>query len=449
MVQKKDEAAEGIQRKKNAIVERAKGRAQELQKQLEYDVANRVKLIYTEMDKQTEKIAMLDQLTSRLKTLLSRSVSSDFDCAMSEANRCTGDKAESIDAAEYFPSSFASILEPDFGLELIERRAKVPDGGRNAGLQPGQATDRDPQDAQDPLVRYKDTFSTCDNRTISRGFPAVGESKPEPSDSAAFSSGMGNFQGDDAVGRPTKESEELPKMPPGHRRELSAIKEFSYPQPNTRATRKKNRSTKVSSAPRSETSLKVPATRRGVANSERLCRDSGSGNEIALKGPYEDRGLFRLDSGQLPVFIVLDPMCARKFYYAATVPPQTSAQELFERLMQTVSYLTASVNVAECGDTAVDKIQSDLCGRRRERGGDAEGLGTCQGGRLRRGGGMQRGLSNVGIDRGRRGRRSVSEDESASQEPYLNSPVFYSATAMCILLVSPGYSGRRSEENRN
>lgn len=76
-----------------------------------------------------------------------------------------------------FPSSFVAIAEPDFGIEIIEKhklKGMEASTGRNNDFpsNPSQMTEKD------PLVRYKDTISTIDNRTVCNNLELTTQANP-------------------------------------------------------------------------------------------------------------------------------------------------------------------------------------------------------------------------------------------------------------------------------
>ena len=141
--------------KQNSVIERLKIRVHETLKKLDCDVFSRLKTVRTEIDKQSEKISMIDELMMKIKTAPTTEVTdaTNSDTVRSLKQFLT-EQYPNLNQYEDFPSSFANLIEPEFPFEFIERS----DSGRSVG------TNNAPVD-KEQLVKYKDTYSTYDNRS--------------------------------------------------------------------------------------------------------------------------------------------------------------------------------------------------------------------------------------------------------------------------------------------
>lgn len=169
------------------MCEQIKNKIGEVQKGLENDVANKMKSINKDLDKRTHMVNKIEEIISQLSSEIKKSPTNDrtmqrsiqiLEEAIRENSRFLQEEAASNNCnmaavAQDYPSSFASIIEPEIGIEIVEKR-QAKNTGRNTGLpsNPSQMTEKD------LLVRYKDTFSTCDNRTISNNLEVTNQANP-------------------------------------------------------------------------------------------------------------------------------------------------------------------------------------------------------------------------------------------------------------------------------
>lgn len=176
-----------MQKKQFALFEKIRAKTNEVQKNLECDILQRYKQIDKELSNQTNKAERLNSIiqgiSTKLNSLFNPSNSSSectkelsaLETLMNEYVKNFQEEIVSSGINPYtaqdIPSSFLNIIEPDLGIEVIENK-KLKNGlesGRNAGIygNPSQMTE----------VRYKDTFSTCDNRTIGNNLELTAENQ--------------------------------------------------------------------------------------------------------------------------------------------------------------------------------------------------------------------------------------------------------------------------------
>ncbi len=188
-----------LQQKEAELTERIKARANEVLKSIEDDVGSRLQLISTELEKQTARTRRIDSMMAGLDLNLNLNLNLDtklqtnpkgeqqirrdlqrLEELLTEHHRQFKEESAATSnnpyAVQDFPSSFVTLPEPDLGLELIDKRRKPSeaDHGRNAGLppNPSQFTEKD------PLVKFKDTYSTCDNRTVGNNLELTTQGNP-------------------------------------------------------------------------------------------------------------------------------------------------------------------------------------------------------------------------------------------------------------------------------
>ncbi len=161
-----------LQKKQTEMVEKIKNRVIEVQKELDHDISNRLKLVDAELEKRADRSARISALVADLATKMKSSPATEQQVQQElkslETLLFTHSKyfkeelaASTTYLTQELPSSFGALAEPILGLELLDASRKAAtggaEGGRNAGLRAGPS--------QMTEVRYKDTFSTCDNRT--------------------------------------------------------------------------------------------------------------------------------------------------------------------------------------------------------------------------------------------------------------------------------------------
>lgn len=141
-------------------------------KTLECEVNNRLEELDTNMNQQSTQVQQLDKYIAKIDEQLDIVLSTD-----KESKKCLN-KLEGV-LSEYrkeckkelsipytpqeIPSSFITLIEPDLGLELIEKQ-----GGRRSNVGGDNMS-------QMGEVKYKDTFSTCDNHTIANNLELTTE----------------------------------------------------------------------------------------------------------------------------------------------------------------------------------------------------------------------------------------------------------------------------------
>jgi len=253
----------------------------EIARGIDVEVFNRLKIVHGEMEKLLENIRKIDDIEGKIKPNLLDSpekaknilgILKEF--LNSQQNISNNEIHYSND--ENFPSSFSNISMPEFSYELIEKNV-LNSSGRNNGLPINHITEKE------NLVKYKDTYSTLDNRINTN--KTITEFKPTGSIDIGTNRSL---QGEIII----KDIFQTAKSSESMRKNATQIKNFR------------------------------------ISDVEKT--------SIELKGPFEGKVPDSTLSKEIPIYIILDSKVDQKYFYLATIEEKVTWEQIFEIMMLTV-----------------------------------------------------------------------------------------------------------------
>ena len=152
---------DSIRKTQSELIDRINIRVSEVLKGVECDASNRLKELDANLNKHSIESQQLIEQIKRIDEQIevipktNKDISKCLDNLEAVLEDCMQELRRSgLYVPQEIPSSFVTLIEPDLGFELIEKQGgwKSSEFGENLS-QMGE-------------VKYKDTFSTCDNHTM-------------------------------------------------------------------------------------------------------------------------------------------------------------------------------------------------------------------------------------------------------------------------------------------